>query len=137
MQWRHKGWLAAIVLVAAIVRFWGLAFGLPHTFARPDENFIIEVALAFLRGNFTPRFFDYPWLFMWCLTGLYLLYYAWGRVTGIFHSLADVLATWRVQWVPFFLLPRAMSAAFGTATVLVVFRIGRRLWNDTTGLVAA
>jgi 4-amino-4-deoxy-L-arabinose transferase-like glycosyltransferase len=137
MQWRRNGWLAVIVLVAAIVRFWGLAFGLPHTFARPDETIIIDVALAFLRGNFRPAFFDYPWLYMWSLAGLYLLYYVWGRTTGIFHSLADLVASWRVNWVPFFLLPRAMSAAFGIATVLVAFRIARRLWNDTTGLVAA
>ena len=38
---------------------------------------------------------------------------------------------------PFFLLSRALAATFGTATVYVVFRLGRRLWDDTTALVAA
>lgn len=73
---RTVSWLlAAIVAIAAIARFWGLRFGLPHTYTRPDETIIIDVALQFLRGNFRPAFYDYPWLYMWTVTGLYVLYY--------------------------------------------------------------
>lgn len=129
--------LAIIVLVSAVARFWGLGFGLPHTQARPDETYIIDVARSFLRGGGSPPYYDYPWLYMWALTGLYLGYYMWGLATGTFHSIADLLASWPVHWAPFFLLSRALSAALGTATVVVVFRIGRRLWGDATGLVAA
>jgi Dolichyl-phosphate-mannose-protein mannosyltransferase len=129
--------LAAIVALAAAVRFWGLSFGLPHTNTRPDETIVIDVALKFLQGNLAPVFYDYPWLYMWVLSGLYLLYGAWGFATGAFHSIAGLLASWRVNWTPFFLIPRAMSALLGTATVVVVFRLARRLWDDTTGLVAA
>ena len=53
-----------------------------HTNARPDETIIIDVALKFLQGNLTPAFYDYPWLYMWVLAGLYLLYGVWGRATG-------------------------------------------------------
>lgn len=147
MQWRSEGahptrraaivLLAAIVAMAAAVRFWALRFGLPHTNTRPDETIIIDVALDFLRGHLRPSFFDYPWFFMWTLAGLYLLYFVWGRVTGIFSSIADLLASWRTHWTPFFLIPRGLSAVAGTATVLVVFRIAKRLWGDTTGLIAA
>jgi 4-amino-4-deoxy-L-arabinose transferase-like glycosyltransferase len=129
--------LAAIVALAAVVRLWGLGFGLPYTQARPDETFVIGVALSFLRGNFFPSFYDYPWLYMWILTGAYLAYFAWGLATGAFHSIADLVASWPVHWEPFFLLSRGLSAAFGTATIVVVFAIGRRLWDDTTGLMAA
>jgi 4-amino-4-deoxy-L-arabinose transferase-like glycosyltransferase len=135
---RTVSWLlAAIVAVAAVARFWGLRFGLPHTYTRPDETVIIDVALQFLRGNFQPAFYDYPWLYMWTVAGLYLLYYVWGLFTGLFNSVADVVAGWRSYWIPFFVINRALSAALGTATVLVVFRIARRLWDETTGLVAA
>ncbi len=129
--------LAPIVLLAAAVRFRGMAFGLPHTQARPDETIVIEVALAFLRGNFSPHFFDYPWLYMWAISGMYLVYYAWGATTGVFGSLADLVASWPLNWEPFFLINRALSATLGTATVLVVFGIARRLWGPATGLVAA
>jgi len=129
--------LAVIVALAAAVRLWGLGFGLPYTQARPDETFVIGVALSFLHGNFSPPFYDYPWLYMWTLTGAYLAYFAWGFITGAFHSVADLVASWPVHWEPFFLLSRALSATLGTATVAVVYSIGRRLWDETTALVAA
>jgi dolichyl-phosphate-mannose-protein mannosyltransferase len=129
--------LGLIILIAAVVRFWGLHFGLPYTNARPDETIVIDVSLAFLRGNLRPVFYDYPWFYMWSLTGLYLLYYAWGRVAGVFHSVADLVASWRVQWAPFFLIPRTVSAVMGVATIWPVVRIARRLWDGPTALVAA
>lgn len=129
--------VAAIVGLAAVVRFWALNFGLPHTQTRPDETQIIDVTLAFLRGNFKPPFYDYPWLYMWVLTGLYLGYFLWGFVTGAFHGIADLAASWPAYWTPFFLISRALSAACGTATVFLVYRLGRTLWDESTGLVAA
>jgi len=128
--------LALILFVAAVVRFWGLAFGLPHTQARPDETHIIEAARAMLSGRL-PRFYDYPWLYISTLSLLYFGYFAWGAATGAFHSLAEMVASWPGYWAPFFLISRALAATFGTATVYVVFRIGRRLWSDTAGLIAA
>lgn len=137
MRRRVPAALAPILLLAGIVRFWGLGFGMPHTQARPDETFIIDVARSFLRGDFSPPFYDYPWLYMWAVSGVYFCYYLWGLATGAFHSIADLLASWPVHWSPFFLLSRGVSALAGTATVAVVFYIGRRLWDDATGLVAA
>lgn len=136
---RRRGVLVAlglIVFVAAVLRFWGLGFGLPHTQARPDETHIIEAARTMLSGKM-PRFYDYPWLYISTVSVLYMGYFVWGAATGTFHSLADMVASWPIDWAPFFLISRALAATFGTATVLVVFRIGRRLWGDTAALLAA
>jgi 4-amino-4-deoxy-L-arabinose transferase-like glycosyltransferase len=129
--------LGLILLVAFAVRFWGISFGLPHTEARPDERAIIDVTRSFLSGNFTPYFFDYPWLYMWVLTALYLLYSLWGIITGTFHSVAEFVASWPTAWIPFFLINRSLAAVLGAVTVIPVFWIGRRLWDDATGLLAA
>lgn len=129
--------IAAILLVGALARYWALDFGLPHTQARPDETYIIDIARAFLSGNLLPPYYDYPWLYMWLLSCVYLGYYVWGVVSGLFHSLPDMIASWPTHWEPFFLLSRALSATFGTATVFVVFRLGRELWDEWTGLLAA
>ena len=137
MTRRTAGALAAIVALAAAVRFWALSFGLPHTEARPDELAVIGTSVYFLRGNLTPGFFDYPWLQMWMVTSLDLLYFVIGRLVGRFHSYADFVASWPVRWVPFFLIARALTATLGTATTLAVFWIGRRLWDEATGLLAA
>src|SRR3954470_12112979 len=114
MQRRTRLGLTAIVVVAAIARFWGLSFGLPHTNARPDETIIIDqVALTFLRGNLSPHFYDYPWLLMWVLAGLYLFYYAFSRIAGSVHSLSEFVASWKFHWAPFFLIARGLSAVMG------------------------
>lgn len=129
--------LGLILLVAFALRFWGISFGLPHTEARPDERAIIDVTRSFLSGNFTPYFFDYPWLYMWVLSVLYFLYSLWGIATGTFQSVAEFVASWPTAWMPFFLINRSLAAVLGSLTVIPVFWIGRRLWNDATGLVAA
>jgi 4-amino-4-deoxy-L-arabinose transferase-like glycosyltransferase len=129
--------LAAIIALAAAVRFWGLGFGLPHSQTRPDETQIIDVTLYFLRGDFKPPFYDYPWLYMWVLTALYMAYYVWGLMTGAFASVGDLVASWPVNWEPFFLINRGLSASAGVATVYIVYRLARKLWDEPTGLVAA
>lgn len=129
--------LGAIVLLAAIVRFWGLDFGLPHTDARPDERQIIEVCRKFLSGNLQPDFFDYPWLYMWVSSALYLGF-AWvGILFGWYDSVAGFVASWPYHWEPFFLINRALSATLGSLTVLAVYGTARRLWDVRTALVAA
>jgi 4-amino-4-deoxy-L-arabinose transferase-like glycosyltransferase len=47
------------------------------------------------------------------------------------------VASWPTAWAPFFLINRSLAAVLGSLTVVPVFWIGRRLWNDATGLVAA
>ncbi len=129
--------LAAILALAAAVRFWGLDFGLPHTQARPDETQIIEVTRKLLSGDLKPNFFDYPWLYMWVSTGLYLCYSFVGILAGWFSSVADFVASWPYAWEPYFLINRALSATLGSVTVLAVYGVGRRLWDQRTALVAA
>jgi hypothetical protein len=128
--------LAAIVAAGAFVRFCALDFGLPHTQARPDETAIIDPVRVLLSGRL-PQFYDYPWLFLWLLAAAYLTYFACGFALGRFGSVADMLASWPTHYEPFFLIPRAISAALGTATIAVVYRLGRQVRDEATGIIAA
>jgi hypothetical protein len=129
--------LAGVVAVGVAVRFWGIAFGLPHGQTRPDETYIMDVALAILRGQAPPPHYDYPWLFVWITSAAYLVYYTWGALTGVFQTFSDLGQSWYTHWEPFFLINRGISATFGAATILIVFRFGRSLWDEATGLAAA
>ena len=60
------------------MRFWGIEFGLPHTQCRPDESFIVSIALHFLSGDLNPPFFYYPSFYMYVLSGLYACYFIFG-----------------------------------------------------------
>jgi 4-amino-4-deoxy-L-arabinose transferase-like glycosyltransferase len=134
---RPGRWLLGLIVVAAaVVRFRSLDFGLPLIKAHPDENFIIEAARSLLSGRL-PNFFDYPWLYIYFVSAGYIGYFLWGLATGAFHTLAETIASWPMHWEPFFIISRFFSALFGTASVLVVFRLGRQLRSETTGLAAA
>ena len=54
--------LAVILLLAAIVRIWGIGFGLPNTNCRPDEEQIVNIVRSPLH-NFHPGPFNYPSLY--------------------------------------------------------------------------
>jgi len=128
-------WL--LLALAAGVRFYGLRFGMPHVWARPDELVVCDVAHRFLTGDLNPHFWDYPTLFMYVLALVDYGYYLYGRAAGWFESLPHFLSLWRVQWTPFFMIARVVSAAAGTVTVAIVYRIGMRLFNRLTAGIAA
>ncbi len=121
-----------------MARFWGLGFGLPHTLARPDELAVISLAVDHVRGRWAPDFFDYPRVFIYLLTAVYGVYYAIGVAAGWFHSTAQFAVDFGANhWEPFYLMGRAVSAAFGTASVGVLYALGRRLFDRPVALVAA
>ena len=82
-----------------------------------------------MQGRLEPNFYNYPPLYSYVLTVWYFVYYVWGFITGVFESPVDVAASWHSRWEPFFLLSRMQSAALGTATVLVLYRMGLRLFR--------
>jgi Dolichyl-phosphate-mannose-protein mannosyltransferase len=129
-------WLAGLLGVAAFVRFRGIRFGLPYTQARPDETAIIDPVRVLLSGHL-PHFYDYPWLFLWIVAIAYVGYFLWGAAIGTFQSMSAMLASWPVHWEPFFLIPRAISSVAGTLSVLIVFRLGRQMRDETTAMVSA
>ena len=133
----HALVLTAILLAGAGVRFVGLGFGLPHTQARPDELRVAQTAVDFLGGDLSPGFFNYPTLFMYAAGAAYAGYCAPRILTGEVVSLAACGATWHADWVPFFIIPRILSALAGIWTIWLVYRIGARLIDGTAALAAA
>jgi len=130
--------LGAILAAAAVARFAGLEFGLPLVLARPDEQAVASVAVGFWEtGDLNPHFFDYPTLHLYVIGALYGLYGLWGLAVGRFDSAAAFAASWPTDWVPFFMIPRVISATAGTATVLVVYLLARRMFGRASALVAA
>lgn len=122
--------LVAIVAVAAVLRFWALGSGIPYAIG-VDEPQVMNRSLAMMRtGTFNPGFFDYPAFYMYLQLLVACVRFLVGAMRGEWISLGDVSLT------DFLLWGRAVTAIFGTLTVLVVYRIGLR-WSVRHALLAA
>jgi 4-amino-4-deoxy-L-arabinose transferase-like glycosyltransferase len=121
-----------ITLAGAALRFYGLAWGAPYHHFHIDEHFVFAGALEmrndFWNAGLAPKFFMYSPLPMYLLIGLMEIY------ERVAHPL-DL--TGLEDGVTLMVMGRAISAFFATATIPLVFLIGRRLGGRTAGLLAA
>ena len=121
-------WLVVIVALAALLRLFPIWFGLPYPETRPDEETAIGKALAVLGGDPNPHFFHWPSLIFYLFAGVYGVASLIRRAV----SLDPTLSTTEQ-----FLLARGSVALAGTATVIVVHAMGRRIAGPVPGRVAA
>ena len=131
--------VAGVVLpVAALSRLWAIDFCLPHPHCRPDEDAIRAIAGLFRAGTFNPGVYNYPALFMLAVAGVMR-----GLPIGerLLHKLMPFhfspLLNDTVTTVKYTRVARGLSAVAGIASVWVVFRIGRRLFDDTAAVAGA
>jgi len=126
--------LVLLITIGAILRLWGLRFGLPHPFARPDEEIIVDAALGVLSDP-NPHFFDWPSLFIYATSGAYGVLFAAERAIGgpIRHATIAKAAFESALHV----IPRVLSALTGIATIAVLFGAARELFSRRVALVAA
>jgi hypothetical protein len=129
--------LISILLIAFVVRFWGIGFGLPNTRCRPDEYIVVETALRFGTGDFNPHTFWYGTLYMYALFSLYVLYFLLGVVSGQYSSTADFLLECALKPTNVYLIDRCFVAVLGSATVVIVYLIAKNLFDRKTGLISS
>lgn len=122
--------LAAIVVSAAVLRFWSLGAGIPYAIG-VDEPEIMNRAVGMMRsGDFNPRFYDYPGLYIYVQLAVACVRFLVGAMSGEWYGLDQARPE------HFYLWGRAVTAALGTATVALVYFIGLR-WGTRYALVAA
>lgn len=125
-----------IVLLALALRAWGVGQGLPASYY-PDERHFINRAMSFGTGDLNPHWFHKPALYMYVLFIEYGLFYLIGRAAGAFAGLQDLARLYINDLTAFLLLGRITTVLLGTATVWLVYRLGRRMYGWRVALVAA
>jgi hypothetical protein len=129
--------IIAIVSVGALLRFWGLTFGLPHLEARPDEETLVRLAAHAVYGDPNPRFFVYPSLFVYLLAAAYGLTFLGGQAAGLCDSLAHFLVHDHAWTTHLFLIARTLAALAGSVTVAVVYVLAREIGDRSTALLSS
>ncbi len=110
---------AAVLLLAAVLRLWGIRFGLPVALLHLDEPPIVLRAGEILRtGDWNPHWFHYPGFFIY----MQVLLQAAARIAGGGDP---------------FLLGRLSSAGAGVLTVLLTYVWGTRIFSRGAGLMGA
>ncbi len=130
---RRAAWiLAGITAVGAAFRFYNLAWGAPYYHFHIDEHFVLGPADSMHRSMreavMWPKFFMYSPLLMYLVKILRTAYEAAAHPLDLSMARDAVVYT---------VLGRSISAAFGTATIPVVYFIARRLAGRLAGLLAA
>jgi 4-amino-4-deoxy-L-arabinose transferase-like glycosyltransferase len=127
--------LLAILVLALALRLKGVTYGLPYSFVNSDETTVIPKALHAAQGHLNPQFFFYPSLYFYLTGALYLLAAPVWWLLGHGNFLAQT--SFVVDNGPYFLLGRLLSVAMGTASVYLVYRLGRDAFGRPAGLLAA
>lgn len=132
--------LIAVLLLAAALRVWGLLHDLPFSYFG-DELHFMRRSMAMGTGDLNPHWFHKPAFLMYVLAFFYGLYYGAGALVGKFDSTAEFGAHFLFEPAAFLLIGRLVVAAFGVATVYLVYRIGRKVygtpWAGIAGALAA
>jgi hypothetical protein len=124
----------AIVLVAAVLRFWALDMGLPHPMTRPDEEMILALTgptgswADETRAVYSPAYVSL--VRVWGKAGLRVLAAVGGPPAAPY---ADVL---REHPERLLLVDRALSALAGVAAVVLLMAVTRRGLGEPAALVA-
>jgi len=101
VEGRHTGrWivLAAILVLAAVLRLVGIRYGLPLSVLNPDESSIVPRAWRMGHGHLDPGWYDYPSFLMGLLAPVQALFGApalgAARLVAVAVGLGGVGATW-------------------------------------------
>ncbi|WP_380871822.1 hypothetical protein ACFB49_27760 [Sphingomonas sp. DBB INV C78] len=130
--------LLAILGVALAVRLYGIGFGLP-ALLDPDEPLFVVSALKLLKDQtLNPGWFGHPGTTtIYALSLIDILVFGLGHLTGRLPDTAAFAAAIYHDPSIVVLPGRTFVALCGVGCVYLCFLIGRRLYDDRVGLLAA
>jgi len=128
--------LIGILALAAIVRLWGIDYGLPCTYCRPDEDRLIATAMRFSLADLNPHYFIWPGLFFYFTRAiLEVATQGYRLITSGFTGSSRELYVAVPAY--FHLVLRYIFCGFGVATVYLIYRLGCKVFSSSAGLLSA
>ena len=122
--------LGGILLLALLLRLWGIKYGLPFGYQIDEERIYVRGAARMLdAGSLNPHYMQNPPLFTYLLEAIFAVRYGGGEA----HRLIGEVP----QRTDLFLTARIVTALIGTLAVWLTFVAARRFFDRRVGLVAA
>ena len=129
-RWLHLALLTCVLICGALLRFTGLGHGIPFAIGVDEPEILVRAVRMMKTGDFHPHFFDYPGLYIYIQFITACARFVAGGISGLWANLGATTPA------DFYLWGRAVTAAFGTLTIVLVYRGARRI-GPLAGLLAA
>lgn len=128
--------LILIIILAAVLRLWGILHGYPYSYY-PDEAHFVKRSLAFGSGDLNPHWFHKPAFYMYLLFFEYGLIFLVGRIVGYWHSVSDFGIYYIKNPGLFYLIGRITTSMFSVASIVITYFAAKELFNRKVGLISA
>ncbi len=128
--------LALIIVLTIATRMAGISFGLPYLY-HVDEDRFAKISITYFTGDLDPHFFHVPSLHTYAVAGLWGMYYIEGKITGKFTSVAHFMKAFEEDATPYVIIARLLSVLLSVGTILIVFHLGKRMYNPRVGVLAS
>lgn len=124
-------------IMGLTLNLWGINFGLPF-FMHPDESIYLPRALTILySSDLNPYYFYNPPLLTYMYSLVMSLYFVFGKLLGWFASMTYFQELYLSNITSFFVIARTINAVLGVGICLLVYQIGKKLFDKVSGLIAS
>lgn len=135
---KNKRYVLCLILILGFgLRLYSINYGLPYVVGPDETRQVLDVLSMGSRFSLIPQDFAYAALHKYFLLLLYGIYFIFGKITGLFSDKFQFALKFMLEPYSFYLLARIFSAAVGTITILIVYRIGEKFYNSGAGMLAA
>ncbi len=124
----HGPALVLLLVVAFLLRLWGIKQGLPYSYNFDEANHFVPRAVSFFSHDLNPHYFQNPPAYSYLLQIVFELW---------FGSADAVKRAYVTDPTAVFVVARLVAAVLGTIAVWLTYLTGARLFNRTVGLLAA
>jgi len=131
----EKAVLVVLVILAVLVRGWGINFGLPFIL-HVDEARFAQISIDYFSKGLDPHFFHVPTLYTYMVAALWGVYFLGGKMAGNFPSVAAFVAHFNQNPTVFYLIGRLLTLFLSVGTVLLVYLIGKKMYDRRLGFLA-
>lgn len=120
--------LVVLIVIGAFLRLYNLNWGAPYYFHPDERNIASSVSQLHLPDHMNPNFFAYGSL------PIYTIYFL-GAFNNTLSSCQS--ESCHVSFEQAIIISRSISAILSIALIPLIFFIGKKVYNETAGLIAA
>ncbi len=128
--------LILILILGVVVRLWGINFGLPYI-QHLDEGGVTYTAFFAAANHLKPDMYFHTTFLPYSLILLYGVYYLFGLIFHLWGSTQQFFTAFLKDPSIFILIGRMITVMISVASIVLIYWIGKKLYDYKIGLISA